>query len=575
MNSTRYSLFEVFKKHATGAGRDPFPAGNMAPVPPPPGSIEANRREAVKAQADQEAAASNQQKQELKAQQQALATSNQESEKLQKGYQNLQQQLQATKLQVEAYKARDAMKTPGLSPSLKVTQKRMQDSVKALARTKRAGMNPPTVAPDTKASAGPPVGSQSPGKADVTSLPIKPGGSKTTGFTDNSKLIAPAYPTSTSQVSTADRVAAAKARAASMTPEQKTALKERQARQRMEIKNQIAQNPATNTLGDYVKEIGNEYLRFGADPHAYMRDKGGVLWSDTGLKDLANRNTTEGTIGRSILGGLAAGGDWFKNIFTQPLVSAAAGITQMPASIATTVGETASGLYGAGREIFAKGLDAKASDISNAYNTTRQNFRREAGYDDIYVPSFGTGLKNLALGVGGTALNIYGGPAVGALRKGFLPAVKALAPITAAGMGYDYVNSTYGNAGHAPQSNTPDRGVAPRLNAPTPKGAAPIRTAAADTPTLDPGTAHAINYGGYANPQMFPAAMASQYSIDPNSFIGTIANMGMNLFGQPNPQTFMQGQMPIRNQISPYTQMNNAMTAFGQNYGTNGYPGYM
>jgi hypothetical protein len=82
------------------------------------------------------------------------------------------------------------------------------------------------------------------------------------------------------------------------------------------------------------------------------------------------------------------------------------------------------------------------------------------------------------------------------------------------------------------------------------------------------GTAHAINYaGGYANPQMFPAAMASQYSLDPNSLMGTIAGMGMNLFGQPNPQTFMQGQMPIRNQTTPYQQMNNAMQAFNQTYG--------
>jgi hypothetical protein len=291
--SAGYSLFDVFKKHATGPARDPFSASygqaSISPVAPPPGSIEANRREATKSQVDQEAAASNQQKQELKSQQQAMAASGRESEKLQKGYQALQQQLQVTKAQVDAYKARDAMKTPGLSPSLKVTHKRMQDSVKALSRIKRAGMNPPTVAPDAKTSSGPPLGAQSPGTADV---PVA------------------AKPT------IQERAAAAKARVAAMTPAQRSALKESQARRRMENKKEMSNfDPSSALQGNAFQDISREYFQFGANPNEYMRNKGGMLWSDTGFKDLANRNTTEGSLGRAIASPLATGADFVKNIF--------------------------------------------------------------------------------------------------------------------------------------------------------------------------------------------------------------------------------------------------------------------
>ena len=538
--SAGYSLFDVFKKHATGPARDPFSASygqaSISPVAPPPGSIEANRREATKSQADQEAAASNQQKQELKSQQQAMAASGREREKLQKGYQDLQQQLQVTKAQVDAYKARDAMKTPGLSPSLKVTHKRMQDSVKALSRIKRAGMNPPTVAPAAKTSSGPPLGAQSPGTAAV------PVASKPT---------------------IQERAAAAKARVAAMTPVQRSALKERQFQRRMENKIEMSNfNPSSALQGNVAQDMSREYFQFGANPNEYMRNKGGMLWSGTGFKDLANRNTTEGSLGRAIASPLATGADFLKNIYTKPITQISGGLAQMRNAATRGIGE---GLVGQGAmagQFMRSGLDTQVADLSRASDAAKRNFRESMGYEGEHVPGFLTGAKNVALGTLGTAANIYGGGSIGALRSGFVPAVKALAPGVVPGVAYGVADSYFGDRGHSQPSATSTANPSTSTSNPAVSNPATIPT------PYGMGTAHAINYaGGYANPQMFPAAMASQYSLDPDSLIGTIAGMGMNLFGQPNPQTFMQGQMPIRNQTTPYQQMNNAMQAFNQTYG--------
>jgi len=140
------ALLGSMMKHANAMNQDPFSAnytqsGGMDPVAPPPGSIAATRIEDQQAQIDQdqqkaeEATAKAQE--EAKAKEQQLKALQGQVDGVNKEYEKAQQQAAELKAKVDAYEARDAIQSPGLSPSFEATKKRMTASVGQLGKNMR------------------------------------------------------------------------------------------------------------------------------------------------------------------------------------------------------------------------------------------------------------------------------------------------------------------------------------------------------------------------------------------------------------------------------------------------------
>jgi len=138
MNSLSVALAGIRKVAIdVSVGSDPFAANytnqSIQPMSAPPGSIEAQKRDQEAQKQQQAEADMKAQEAEVKQRDKQLQDAQNQQQKMMSDYQKTQAELAQTKAKVDAFEARDAVTSPGLSPSFEAQNKRMQNAVKSLA----------------------------------------------------------------------------------------------------------------------------------------------------------------------------------------------------------------------------------------------------------------------------------------------------------------------------------------------------------------------------------------------------------------------------------------------------------
>ena len=616
----------LLMKHADAMGKDPFAPdygqGYMKPTSAPPGSIEAKRQEeAAGADAEAEAQAK-QQEAEVKQHQKAVGDAQKERDKLVQTQQKMQQDLMAARAEVDAFKARDSVSSPGLSPSYNATQKRMRERVKSLGNATRQYNGALTMnkAADSlvklawwkrhyqlpryrqiaelvkvaetmnPAATVPPQPKRVSGQATIeprTSTVPKPQTPATTAPTQPSPATQGAPPAGSikplSEFQGDDY-----STASNQWRQQfgKGALPEQYKQQYSEmLANEQGAAQADSNRGWFSRmgqaaketlgtaegraEVKDQYQQFRQDPHAYMNDNS-MVWGDNGFQNALNNKYGEGSIGATgWRSNLAKGGDFVKSIFTRPINQISGGAVQVGAGL----DDMADG-WSAGRAA-GKAYDADKGMYGNRADRDAAIAAAQAPHQNR-GPGVGTGLKNVGLGTLGTATNIVGGGAVSGGFKGMLKSPQFW-KATGMGTGYGLADGMYGGAGHNTPAGTPPAAAPAAAPAGgggpqspmvqqgqqrTPQQTQSIFAGAAN----NPGFAQNINdYSGWANPNIFPGAMAGMNPRGGNGFMGQLTNVMTGLLGQPDYNSFQQGQTAFRNAGAPqFNSMNNAMSAFGR-----------
>jgi hypothetical protein len=365
------------------------------------------------------------------------------------------------------------------------------------------------------------------------------------------------------------------ARIQAMSPAQRAQRKTMGAAQRAQAKMEMA-NIRTNPGGSHLspQEIqmdkDDHARRFATNPQQYLQENGNISQNNY-FQNRLNEQYGAGSLGATgWRSALAQGTDLVKDTIVSPWTTTAAGIHRVATGVTDAYGRGQAGRDAKSKYMEEFGLKGNKQDLLSAQQNAREQY-------DVNNPSAGgvmSGVGQIGRGLVGTAANVVGGGAVtggmrGMLRApGFYGSMGGRAFYNMTGDGTNS-NMPAGDT-QAPPSPSPmpvGAGGQPQQN--MPQGMQQVFQGAAN----NPGFAQNINdYSGWANPQFFPGAVANQQSI-PQGLLGMGMQYLTQAFGQPNYGNFQQYQTPFRNAGSPqFTQMNNAMSAFGR---PAGYPHQM